>query len=176
MAILLHSIGKQRNNKSNSRMNLKPITPCLWFDTQAEDAAKLYTSIFPNSKIENISRFGKEGFEIHGMKEGTVMAVNFQINGQPFMALNGGPMFKFTEAVSFQVFCNTQEEIDYYWNKLTQGGEESQCGWLKDKFGLSWQIVPSILSKLLSDPTKAGRVTNAFLQMKKFDIEKLMNA
>jgi len=157
-------------------MNLKPITPCLWFDNQAEDAAKLYTSIFPNSKIENISRFGKEGFEIHGMKEGTVMAVNFQINGQPFMALNGGPMFKFTEAVSFQVFCNTQEEIDYYWNKLTQGGEESQCGWLKDKFGLSWQIVPSILSKLLSDPTKAGRVTNAFLQMKKFDIEKLMNA
>ncbi len=157
-------------------MNLKPITPCLWFDTQAEDAAKLYTLIFPNSKIENISRFGKEGFEIHGMKEGTVMAVNFQINGQPFMALNGGPMFKFTEAVSFQVFCDTQEEIDYYWNKLTQGGEESQCGWLKDKFGLSWQIVPSILSKLLSDPTKAGRVTNAFLQMKKFDIEKLMNA
>jgi len=157
-------------------MNLKPITPCLWFDNQAEDAAKLYTSIFPNSKIENISRFGKEGFEIHGMKEGTVMAVNFQINGQPFMALNGGPMFKFTEAVSFQVFCDTQEEIDYYWNKLTQGGEESQCGWLKDKFGLSWQIVPSILSKLLSDPTKAGRVTNAFLQMKKFDIEKLMNA
>ena len=157
-------------------MNLKPITPCLWFDTQAEDAAKLYTLIFPNSKIENISRFGKEGFEIHGMKEGTVMAVNFQINGQPFMALNGGPMFKFSEAVSFQVFCDTQEEIDFYWNKLTDGGEESQCGWLKDKFGLSWQVVPTVLSKLLSDPTKAGRVTNAFLQMKKFDIEKLMNA
>jgi predicted 3-demethylubiquinone-9 3-methyltransferase (glyoxalase superfamily) len=152
------------------------ITPCLWFDTQAEEAANFYTSIFKNSKIEDISRYGKEGFEIHGMKEGTALTVAFQINGQPFTALNGGPIFKFTEAVSFQVFCDTQEEIDNYWNKLTDGGEESQCGWLKDKFGVSWQIVPTILPELMSDPAKAGRVVNAFMQMKKFDIEKLINA
>jgi predicted 3-demethylubiquinone-9 3-methyltransferase (glyoxalase superfamily) len=152
------------------------ITPCLWFDTQAEEAANFYTSIFKNSKIETISRYGKEGFEAHGMKEGTVLTVTFQINGQPFTALNGGPIFKFTEAVSFQVFCDTQEEIDNYWNKLTDGGEESQCGWLKDKFGVSWQIVPSILPELMSDPARAGRVTNAFMQMRKFDIEKLINA
>lgn len=152
------------------------ITPCLWFDTQAEEAANFYTSIFKNSKIESISRYGKEGFEAHGMKEGTVLTVAFQINGQPFTALNGGPIFKFTEAVSFQVFCDTQEEIDNYWNKLTDGGEESYCGWLKDKFGVSWQIVPSILPELMSDPAKAGRVVNAFMQMKKFDIEKLINA
>ncbi|NVO11278.1 MAG: VOC family protein [Bacteroidales bacterium] len=152
------------------------ITPCLWFDTQAEEAANFYTSIFKNSKIESISRYGKEGFEIHGQKEGTVLTVAFQINGQPFTALNGGPIFKFTEAVSFQVFCDTQEEIDNYWNKLTDGGEESQCGWLKDKFGVSWQIVPSILPELMSDPARAGRVVNAFMQMKKFDIQKLINA
>lgn len=152
------------------------ITPCLWFDSQAEEAVRFYTSVFRNSKIENISRYGKEGFEIHGQKEGTVMTVSFRINGQSFLALNGGPVFKFTEAVSFQVFCETQEDIDYYWNKLTEGGEEGQCGWLKDKYGLSWQIIPTILSTLLSDPSKAGRVTQAFLQMRKFDIEKLMQA
>ena len=152
------------------------ITPCLWFDNQAEEAAMFYTSIFKNSKIDSISRYGKEGFEIHGQKEGTVLTVVFQINGQSFTALNGGPLFKFNESVSLQVFCETQEEIDFYWNKLTEGGEESQCGWLKDKFGLSWQVTPSILPELLRDPEKAGRVTNAFLQMKKFDIEKLMQA
>ncbi|NOU16911.1 MAG: VOC family protein [Bacteroidales bacterium] len=152
------------------------ITPCLWFDIQAEEAANFYTSIFKNSKIEDISRYGKEGFETHGMKEGTVLTVAFQINGQPFTALNGGPIFKFTEAVSFQVFCDTQEEIDNYWDKLTDGGEESQCGWLKDKFGVSWQIVPTILPELMSDPARAGRVTNAFMQMRKFDIEKIINA
>lgn len=152
------------------------ITPCLWFDSQAEEAARFYTSVFKNSKIENISYYGKEGFEIHGQKEGTVLTVNFRINGQPFTALNGGPLFKFNESVSFQVFCETQEEIDEYWSKLTEGGEESQCGWLKDKFGVSWQITPSILSELLSDPARAGRVTNAFMQMKKFDIEKLLQA
>jgi predicted 3-demethylubiquinone-9 3-methyltransferase (glyoxalase superfamily) len=157
-------------------MTNQKITPCLWFDNQAEEAAKFYTSIFKNSKIESISRYGKEGFEIHGQKEGTVLTVVFQINGQPFTALNGGPLFKFTEAISFQVFCETQEEIDYYWDKLTDGGEEGQCGWLKDKFGLSWQIVPTILPKLLIDPTKAERVTKAFLQMKKFDIEKIKQA
>lgn len=157
-------------------MTDQKITPCLWFDNQAEEAANFYVSIFKNSKIESISHYGKEGFEIHGQKEGTVLTVVFQINGQPFTALNGGPVFKFTEAVSFQVFCETQAEIDDYWNKLTQGGQEVQCGWLKDKFGLSWQIIPAILPKLLSDPSRAGRVMKAYLKMKKFDIEKLMQA
>jgi predicted 3-demethylubiquinone-9 3-methyltransferase (glyoxalase superfamily) len=162
-------------------MTNQKITPCLWFDGKAEEAAKFYTSIFSaagakDSKIDSMSRYGKEGFEIHGQKEGTAMTVAFQLNGQPFTALNGGPMFKFTEAISLQVFCETQDEIDHYWNSLMAGGEESQCGWLKDKFGLSWQIVPAILPKLMSDPTRAGRVMNAFLQMKKFDIEKLMKA
>ncbi len=148
----------------------------LWFENQAEEAANFYTSVFRNSKIENISYYGKEGFEIHGQKEGTVMTVVFQINGQTFTALNGGPLFKFNEAISFQIFCDTQDEIDYYWSKLTEDGEEGQCGWLKDKYGISWQVVPSILSSLLADPTKAGKVTNAFLQMKKFDIKKLLQS
>ena len=152
------------------------ITPCLWFDNQAEEAAKFYTSIFNNSSIGSVSRYGKEGFEFHGMPEGTAMTVAFQLNGQYYTALNGGPVFKFNEAISFQVFCETQEEIDHYWNKLTEGGSESQCGWLKDKYGVSWQIIPSILPKLMTDPTKAGKVTSAFMQMKKFDIEKLLNA
>jgi predicted 3-demethylubiquinone-9 3-methyltransferase (glyoxalase superfamily) len=152
------------------------ITLCLWFDNKAEEAANFYTSVFKKSKIDSINRYGKEGYEIHGQKEGTVMTVGFQINGQSFIALNGGPVFKFNEAISLQVFCETQEEIDYYWSKLTDGGEESQCGWLKDKFGLSWQIIPTVLSKLLKDPAKAGRVTNAFLKMKKFDIEGLKHA
>jgi predicted 3-demethylubiquinone-9 3-methyltransferase (glyoxalase superfamily) len=152
------------------------ITTCLWFDGKAEEAAKFYTSVFKNSEIQNVSRYGKEGFEFHGQKEGTAMTVSFKINGQSFLGLNGGPLFKFTEAISFQVFCDSQKEIDYYWNKLTEGGEESQCGWLKDKYGISWQIIPSILSELMSNPEKAGRVTNAFMQMKKFDIEKLINA
>ncbi|HNW97884.1 MAG TPA: VOC family protein [Bacteroidales bacterium] len=157
-------------------MNNSQITPCLWFDSQAEEAAIFYTSIFRNSKIESISRYTSEGKEIHGQKEGTVLTVNFTINGQAFTALNGGPIFKFSEAISFQVFCDTQEEIDYYWDKLTAGGEEGQCGWLKDKFGVSWQIVPSILPKLITDPSKAEKVTKAFMQMKKFDIAKLKQA
>jgi predicted 3-demethylubiquinone-9 3-methyltransferase (glyoxalase superfamily) len=152
------------------------ITPCFWFDNQAEDAANFYVSIFKNSKIVSISRYTEEGFEIHGQKPGSVLTVNFQLDGQAFTALNGGPLFKFSEAISFQVFCETQEEIDYYWDKLTAGGEEGQCGWLKDKFGLSWQIIPTILPKLIADPKKAERVTRAFLQMKKFDIEKLKQA
>lgn len=155
---------------------INQITPCLWFDNQAEDAAKFYTSIFKNSKIERLNRYGKEGFEIHGQKEGTVLTVNFKINGQSFTALNGGPVFKFNEAISFQVYCDSQDEIDFYWSKLTDGGEEGQCGWLKDKYGVSWQIVPTILPELMSDPTRAGKVTEAFLQMKKFDIEKLLQA
>ena len=152
------------------------ISPCLWFDNQAEEAALFYTSVFKNSKITAVSRYGKEGFEFHRQKEGTAMVVAFEINGQSFTALNGGPVFKFNEAVSFQVYCDSQEEIDYYWNKLTEGGEESSCGWLKDKYGLSWQVVPSILPQLMSDPARKGRVTNAFMQMKKFDIAKLEQA
>jgi predicted 3-demethylubiquinone-9 3-methyltransferase (glyoxalase superfamily) len=156
-------------------MEHKQITPCLWFDGQAEEAARFYVSVFRNSEISNISRFGKEGFEHHGQKEGTVMTVSFEINGQPFTALNGGPIFKFNESISFQVFCDTQEEIDHYWDKLTEGGEEVMCGWLKDKFGVSWQIVPSALAELMSDPARADRVTKAFMKMKKLDIEILKN-
>jgi len=154
----------------------KPITPCLWFDHQAEEAATFYTSIFKNSKIGSISRYGKEGFEIHGQKEGTALTVSFEINGQPFTALNGGPVFTFNEAVSFQVFCDTQEEIDDYWAKLTEGGQEVQCGWLKDKFGVSWQIVPTILPTLMTDPSRAERVMKAYMQMVKFDIKTLEEA
>jgi predicted 3-demethylubiquinone-9 3-methyltransferase (glyoxalase superfamily) len=150
------------------------ITACLWFDNQAEEAANFYTGIFKNSKIESISRYGKEGFEFHGKPEGTALTVVFQINGQQFTALNGGPEYKFTEAISFQVFCDTQEEIDHYWEKLTAGGSEGQCGWLKDKYGMSWQIVPGILPQLMTDPAKAGKVTLAFMQMKKFEIAKLL--
>lgn len=152
------------------------MTICLWFDNQAEEAARFYTSIFDNSKIESISRYGKEGFEVHGQKEGTVMTVNFTINGQSFTALNGGPLFKFNEAISLEIFCDNQKEIDFYWNKLTAGGEEGQCGWLKDKFGVSWQVIPSILQKLMTDPARSGGVTEALLKMKKLDIEKLKAA
>ncbi len=152
------------------------ITTCLWFDNQAEEAVNFYTSVFKNSKIENITHYGKEGFEIHGRAEGTIMTIGFQVNGQSFTALNGGPVFKFNEAISFQVFCETQEEIDTYWRNLTEEGEEGQCGWLKDKYGISWQITPRILMKLLKDPERSGRVTKAFLSMKKFDIESLLQA
>jgi predicted 3-demethylubiquinone-9 3-methyltransferase (glyoxalase superfamily) len=153
----------------------RKITPCLWFDTQAEAAAKHYVSIFPNSRIEYMSRYGKAGHEIHGRAEGSVMTVAFDLDGQPFVGLNGGPHFKFDEAVSFQVFCESQDEIDYYWSKLSADGQEGPCGWLKDKFGLSWQVVPSELIGMLSEPAseKTERVTSAFLQMKKFNIEAL---
>lgn len=158
-------------------MSVKPVTPCLWFDSKAEEAAKFYVSVFKNSKIKDISHYGKEGYEIHGQKEGTVLTVNFELNGQPFTALNGGPAFSFNEAVSFQVLCETQNDIDYYWEKLADdGGQEGQCGWLKDKFGLSWQVVPTILPELLLDATKSEKVMAAFLKMKKFDIEKLKEA
>lgn len=157
-------------------INSKRITPCLWFDGQAEEAARFYTSIFKNSRIGRISRYNKEGFEIHGGKAGTVMAVEFELDGQSFVGLNGGPLFKFTEAVSFQVPCETQEEIDYFWSKLTAGGgSEGPCGWVKDKYGLSWQVFPSVLPQMLMDPdaSKAQRATKAFLQMKKFDVSAL---
>ena len=157
-------------------MITKQITPCLWFDSEAEAAAKFYTSIFPNSEIGAISHYAKEGFEVHHQPEGKVMTVAFKLNGQDYTAMNGGPNIKFNWAISLQVFCETQEDIDYYWSRLTEGGEESNCGWLKDKFGLSWQIVPAILPKLMTDPAKAGKVMAAFMKMKKFDIQKLLDA
>jgi len=153
---------------------MQKITPFLWYDTQAEEAAEHYVSIFPDSKIESVTRFGDE---VPGPK-GRVMTVNFQLAGQRFMALNGGPMFPFTEAISFFVDCKDQAELDGYWEKLLEGGEESQCGWLKDKFGVSWQIVPSVLGEMLSDPDpqKAQRVTEAMLKMIKLDIKELKQA
>jgi predicted 3-demethylubiquinone-9 3-methyltransferase (glyoxalase superfamily) len=160
------------------QLTAQKITPCLWFDTQAEEAANTYVSIFENSRILRTSHYGKEGHEIHGREAGSVMTVEFEIEGQRFVALNGGPHFKFNEAVSFQVHCETQEEIDYFWSRLTEGGEEGPCGWLKDRFGLSWQVVPKFLPGMLMDPDseKSGRVTKAFLEMKKFDIAALQRA
>jgi predicted 3-demethylubiquinone-9 3-methyltransferase (glyoxalase superfamily) len=154
------------------------ITPCLWFDTEAEEAAKFYCSVFPNAKLGNITRYANEGQEIHGKEAGTVMVAEFELEDMKFVALNGGPDFKFTEAISFQIHCETQEEIDYFWDRLTEGGQEIQCGWLKDKYGLSWQVVPFMLPKMLKDPdrAKAERVTAAFMQMKKFDIGALERA
>jgi predicted 3-demethylubiquinone-9 3-methyltransferase (glyoxalase superfamily) len=159
---------------------MQKITSHLWFDKQAEEAARFYTSIFKNSKIGRITKYGREGFEVHKMPEGTVMTVEFELDGQKFVALNGGPIFKFNEAVSLMVNCENQEEIDYYWEKLSQGGDKSaqQCGWLKDKYGLSWQVIPTILPDLLNDRDrkKVDRVTKAFLQMKKMDIKTLERA
>ena len=154
------------------------ITPFLWFDGQAEEAVDFYTSIFENSKIMNVARYDEEGAKASGRAKGTVMTMTFQLNGQEFIALNGGPVFKFTEAISFFVNCETQEEIDELWKKLTEGGEEGQCGWLKDRFGLSWQIVPTALGEMLADkdPEKAQRVMKAMPQMKKIDIERLKQA
>jgi predicted 3-demethylubiquinone-9 3-methyltransferase (glyoxalase superfamily) len=153
---------------------MNKITPCLWFDTEGEEAAKFYTSVFPNSKITNVSRYGSDG----PRPEGTAMTVAFELEGQAFVALNGGPQFKFTEAVSFLVNCETQEQVDAYWSKLSEGGEEGPCGWLKDKFGLSWQIIPAALPRLLSDPDpeKAQRVMQAMLQMKKIEVDVLERA
>jgi predicted 3-demethylubiquinone-9 3-methyltransferase (glyoxalase superfamily) len=155
------------------------ITPCLWFDTQAEEAANFYCSIFKNSKIGKISRFPEAGQEVHKKPAGSVMVVPFELDGQPFTALNGGPQFKFDEAVSFQVICETQEEIDDYWSKLTaDGGQEGPCGWLKDKFGLSWQVVPAAVPVMMTDPdaSKSARVMNAFMKMKKLDVAALQRA
>jgi predicted 3-demethylubiquinone-9 3-methyltransferase (glyoxalase superfamily) len=150
------------------------ITPFLWFDTEAEEAANLYTSVFPNSKIIDVTRYGSAG----PRAEGTVMTVSFELGGQKFVALNGGPQHKFTEAVSFVVNCKDQEEVDTFWAKLSEGGEEGPCGWLKDRFGLSWQIVPTALPRLLTDPDaeKAQRVMEAMLQMKKIQIDDLERA
>ena len=156
------------------------ITPCLWFDDQGEEAAKFYVSIFPNSKLGKISRYTEAGQEIHQQKPGSVMTVEFELDGQPFTALNGGPMFKFTEAISFQIPCETQEEIDHYWSRLSEDGDpkSQKCGWLKDKFGVSWQVIPRILGELISDldPAKSRRAMTAMLQMKKLDIAALKRA
>jgi predicted 3-demethylubiquinone-9 3-methyltransferase (glyoxalase superfamily) len=153
---------------------MQKITPCLWFDDQAEEAVRFYTSIFENSKIGKFAHYG-EGAP---RPKGSVMTVEFQLDGQAFLALNGGPQFKFTEAVSFIVNCETQEEVDRMWEKLSEGGEQVQCGWLKDRYGLSWQVVPTILAKLLSDPdpVRTDRVMQAVLRMKKLDIEALKEA
>jgi predicted 3-demethylubiquinone-9 3-methyltransferase (glyoxalase superfamily) len=159
---------------------MQKITPCLWFDNQAEDAAKFYVSLFPNSAIGPVTRYGKEGFEIHGRPEGSALTVSFSLEGQEFTALNGGPRFKFSEAISFVVKCETQTEVDHYWDKLGEGGDERarQCGWLKDKFGVSWQIVPTALFEMMSGPDKekSGRAMQAMLQMKKLDLPALRQA
>ena len=156
------------------------ITPCLWFDGQAQEAAEFYTAIFRNSKIVKIARYGEAGHDVHGKPAGTVMVVAFELDGQTFTALNGGPMFKFNEAISLQVDCETQEDVDYYWDRLSKGGDEGaqQCGWLKDKYGLSWQVVPRVLPEMMSDPdpARSGRVMEAMLQMKKIDIAALRRA
>jgi predicted 3-demethylubiquinone-9 3-methyltransferase (glyoxalase superfamily) len=159
---------------------MQKITTDLWFDRQAEEAAKYYTGIFKDSEILKVTRYGKEGYEIHKMPEGTAMTVEFRIGGQEFVALNGGPVFKFNEAISFIVNCTDQQEIDYYWEKLGQGGDPNaqQCGWLKDKFGVSWQVVPVQLSEMMqnSDRGKSERVMKAMLQMKKLDLHVLEEA
>ena len=150
------------------------LTACLWFDTEGEEAANFYTSVFPNSRITHVSRYGEAG----PRPAGTVMTVSFELDGKPFLALNGGPEFSFSEAISFQVDCKSQEEVDHYWSTLSDGGEEGPCGWLKDRFGLSWQIVPSRLPELLSDTDreKGRRVTAAMLRMRKIDIAELERA
>jgi predicted 3-demethylubiquinone-9 3-methyltransferase (glyoxalase superfamily) len=157
---------------------MQKITPFLWFDSNAEEAVNHYVSVFKNSKIGEVSRYDEAGAKVSGRPEGSAMVVNFHLEGQQFMALNGGPHFKFTEAVSFLVDCKTQEEVDYFWKKLSEGGEEQPCGWLKDKYGLSWQIVPTVLGEMLSDPDsgKSQRVMEAMLQMKKIDIAALKKA
>lgn len=153
------------------------IVPNLWFDAHAEEAARYYVSIFPNSSVGRIMRYGKAGHEIHGMEEGAVMTVEFTLDGQDFLALNGGPVFQFTEAISFIVNCDTQEEADYYWDRLTAGGDPDaqQCGWLKDKFGVSWQVIPVEFNTLMesADGEKSERLMEAMLQMKKLDVNEL---
>jgi len=163
-----------------NRIVSQKLTPNLWFDNNAEEAVNLYVSVFKNSGIGRIVRYGSEGQEIHKMPEGTIMTIEFKIEGQEFVALNGGPVFQFSESVSFIINCETQDEVDYYWEKLSEGGDvrAQVCGWLKDKFGLSWQVVPTILTELMldQDQAKANRVMAAMLKMKKLDIETLRRA
>jgi predicted 3-demethylubiquinone-9 3-methyltransferase (glyoxalase superfamily) len=159
---------------------IQKITPCLWFDDQAEEAAKFYTSIFNNSKLGAINYYCEAGQDVHGKPAGTVMTIAFELDGQRFTALNGGPIFKFNEAISLQVNCETQEEVDSYWQKLSEGGDEKaqQCGWLKDKYGVSWQIVPRVLTEMLGDADtgKSQKVMTAMLKMKKINISELKQA
>jgi len=159
---------------------MSKIAPCLWFDSQAEEAANFYTAIFKNSKIKHTARYGDAAAAAAGRPKGSVLTVSFELDGQEFTALNGGPIFKFNEAVSLMVNCENQDELDHYWNKLSEGGDlkAQQCGWLKDKFGLSWQIVPAAIAKMMSDPdpAKTNRVMQALLQMKKLDIRALQQA
>ena len=157
---------------------MQKITPCLWFDDKAEEAAKFYVSIFKNSKIGKIARYGEAGAAVSGRPKGSVMTVTFQLDEQEFMGLNGGPQFKFTEALSLVVDCKTQEEVDEMWEKLSAGGEKGVCGWLKDKYGLSWQLVPTVVEKMFQDKDakKTERVAKALFQMKKLDIKKLKQA
>ena len=157
---------------------MQKITTFLWFDDKAEEAAKFYTSLFKNSRIGGVARYDDEGSKAAGRPKGTVMTVNFTLDGQEFAALNGGPVFKFTEAISLVANCETQQEIDALWEKLSKGGEKGQCGWLKDRYGVSWQIVPTVLPRMLQDkdPRKSQRVMKAMLQMKKLDIDALKQA
>jgi predicted 3-demethylubiquinone-9 3-methyltransferase (glyoxalase superfamily) len=157
---------------------MQKITPTLWFDNQAEEAARFYVSLFKNSRILNVTRYGEAGAKISGRPQGSVMTVKFQLDGQEFIALNGGPLFKFTEAISLLVNCDSQAEVDEFWEKLSAGGEKGPCGWLKDKYGLSWQIVPTVLDEMMQgkDPKKSERVMEALLQMKKLDIAGLKRA
>jgi predicted 3-demethylubiquinone-9 3-methyltransferase (glyoxalase superfamily) len=157
---------------------MRKITPFLWFDDNAEEAAKFYVSIFKNSKITGVSRYGESAAKASGRPKGSVMTVDFELEGQPFVALNGGPVFSFTPAISLAVGCDTQKEIDELWEKLTDGGEEVECGWLKDKYGLSWQIVPAAIGEMISDrdPARSDRVMRAVVQMKKIDLESLKKA
>jgi predicted 3-demethylubiquinone-9 3-methyltransferase (glyoxalase superfamily) len=157
---------------------MQRITPFLWFDHQADEAAKFYVSIFKNSRIASIARYDEEAAQASGRPKGSVMTVAFELDGQEFVALNGGPLFKFTEAISLVVNCETQEEVDHFWEKLSAGGQEVQCGWLKDRFGVSWQVVPIILSEMLQDkdPEKSKRVMAAMLKMKKMSIQALRKA
>lgn len=155
---------------------MQKITPFLWFEDKAEEAANFYVSLFPNSKIGTIARYSDEAANASGRPKGSVMTVAFELDGQKFTALNGGPHFKFTEAISFMVNCDTQEELDRLWEKLSEGGHPNRCGWLKDRFGLSWQIVPAAMGKLMSDPEKAKRVMKEVLQMGKLDIARMERA
>ena len=159
---------------------VKKISPCLWFDDQAEEAANFYVSVFPNSRVLQVTRYGEAGYEIHGRPAGSVMTVLFELAGQTFTALNGGPVFRFNEAVSFEIGCANQEEVDYFWDRLSAGGDPraQQCGWLKDRYGLSWQVVPTEMDELVSDPksAKSQRAMQAMLKMKKLDIAELKRA
>ncbi len=162
----------------NNMNTMQKITPFLWYDDKAEEAANFYVSIFKNSRILDDNRYPEEAEEVSGKPKGTVMTVSFELEGQKFIALNGGPHFRFTEAISFMVDCKDQKEVDELWSKLSEGGSESQCGWLKDKYGLSWQIIPTALKELMSDPDpeKSGRVMAAMLKMSKIDVEALKRA